>query len=79
MKSTVKLPRVAETVDEVVISEIDVEVGSQVVAGDILMRVETDKALVEVPSPISGVVAELLVSIDDEVGTGTPIVVIEST
>lgn len=79
MKSTVKLPRVAETVDEVVISEIDVEVGSQVAAGDILMRVETDKALVEVPSPISGVVVELLVSIDDEVGTGTPIVVIEST
>lgn len=79
MKSTVKLPRVAETVDEVVISEIDVEVGSQVAAGEILMRVETDKALVEVPSPISGVVVELLVSIDDEVGTGTPIVVIEST
>ena len=79
MKSTVKLPRVAETVDEVVISEIDVEVGSQVATGDILMRVETDKALVEVPSPISGVVVELLVSIDDEVGTGTPIVVIEST
>jgi pyruvate/2-oxoglutarate dehydrogenase complex dihydrolipoamide acyltransferase (E2) component len=79
MKSTVKLPRVAETVDEVVISEIEVEVGSQLAAGDILMRVETDKALVEVPSPISGTVVELLVSIDDEVGTGAPIVVIEST
>lgn len=79
MKSTVKLPRVAETVDEVIISEIDVQVGSQVAAGDILMRVETDKALVEVPTPIAGVVVELLVSIDDEVGTGAPIVVIEST
>lgn len=78
MKSTVKLPRVAETVDEVVISEIEVQVGSQVAAGDILMRVETDKALVEVPSPIAGTVVELLVSIDDEVGTGAPIIVIES-
>jgi pyruvate/2-oxoglutarate dehydrogenase complex dihydrolipoamide acyltransferase (E2) component len=78
MKSTVKLPRVAETVDEVVISEIEVHVGSQVAAGDILMRVETDKALVEVPSPIAGTVVELLVSIDDEIGTGAPIVVIES-
>lgn len=78
MKSTVKLPRVAETVDEVVISEIEVQAGSQVAAGDILMRVETDKALVEVPSPISGTVVEVLVSLDDEVGTGAPIVVIDS-
>lgn len=78
MKSTIKLPRVAETVDEVVISEIAVQVGSQVAAGDILMRVETDKALVEVPSPISGTVVEVLVSLDDEVGTGAPIVVVDS-
>lgn len=79
MKSTVKLPRVAETVDEVVISEIEVEVGAVVAAGDVLMRVETDKALVEVPSPISGTVVELLVAVDDEVLTGHPIIVIESS
>lgn len=79
MKSTVKLPRVAETVDEVVVSEIEVEVGAVVAAGDVLMRVETDKALVEVPSPISGKVAELLVAVDDEVLTGHPIIVIESS
>ena len=78
MKSTVKLPRVAETVDEVVISELVVEPGSSVVAGDILMRVETDKAVVEVPAPVSGRIVEILVSVDDEVATGTPIVVIES-
>ena len=78
MKSTVKLPRVAETVDEVIISELVVEPGSTVAAGDILMRVETDKALVEVPAPVAGRVVEFLVSIDDEVATGTPIVVIES-
>ena len=79
MKSTVKLPRVAETVDEVVVSEIEVEVGAVVAAGDVLMRVETDKALVEVPSPISGIVGELLVAVDDEVLTGHPIIVIESS
>lgn len=78
MKSTVKMPRAAETVDEVIVSEFAVEVGATVSAGDILMRVETDKALVEVPSPIAGTVVEFLVSVDDEVATGTPIVVIES-
>ena len=79
MKSTVKLPRVAETVDEVVVSEIAVEVGASISGGDILMRVETDKALVEVPSPVAGTVVEILVSVDDEVSTGAPIIVIETS
>ena len=78
MRSTVKLPRVAETVDEVVVSEILVEVGSAVAAGDILMRVETDKALVEVPSPIGGVVFEWVVAEDEEIATGAPVVVIDT-
>lgn len=78
MRTTVKLQRVADTVDEVVISEWAVEVGSTVAVGDILMRVETDKALVEVPSPVAGTVLEFLVDIDDEVTTGTPIVAIET-
>lgn len=78
MKSTVKLQRVADTVDEVVISEILITIGDPVAAGDVMMRVETDKALVEVPSPISGTILEILVAIDDEVMTGAPLVVIES-
>jgi pyruvate/2-oxoglutarate dehydrogenase complex dihydrolipoamide acyltransferase (E2) component len=78
MKTTVKLQRVADTVDEVVISEWAVEVGSTVAVGDVLVRVETDKAMVEVPSPVAGTVLEFLVEIDDEVTTGTPIVAIET-
>jgi len=78
MKTTVKLQRVADTVDEVVISEWAVEVGSTVAVGDVLVRVETDKALVEVQSPVAGTVLEFLVDIDDEVTTGTPIVAIET-
>lgn len=79
MKSTVKLPRVAETVDEVVVSEIAVTAGDAVAVGDVLMRVETDKALVEVPCPIAGVVTEILVGIDDEIATGMPIVTLETS
>jgi pyruvate/2-oxoglutarate dehydrogenase complex dihydrolipoamide acyltransferase (E2) component len=78
MKTTVKLQRVADTVDEVVISEWAVEIGSTVAVGDVLVRVETDKALVEVQSPVAGTVLEFLVDIDDEVTTGTPIVAIET-
>jgi len=78
MRTTVKMPRVADTVDEVVIVEWLVEVGTNVLAGDVLMRVETDKALVEVPSPVAGTLTAQLVAVDDEVVTGTPIAQLET-
>lgn len=78
MKSTIKLPKVADTADNVVVSEIMVAPGQSVAAGDVLMSVETDKALVEVPSPIGGVVVDILVAVDDEIVTGTPFIVVES-
>lgn len=78
MRMTVKMPRAADTVDEFIVSEWVVPVGSPVVAGDPLMRVETDKALVEIPSPVSGTLVEQLAAIDDEITTGQPIAVIES-
>lgn len=78
MKMTVKMPRAADTVDEFVVSEWLVEPGATVAAGDPIMKVETDKALVEIPSPVAGTLLEQLVSIDDEVSTGDPIAVIES-
>jgi len=74
----VKMPRAADTVDEVMVSEWVVAVGAAVAAGDPILRVETDKALVEVPSPVAGTLVEQLVAVDDEIATGTPIAVIES-
>lgn len=78
MKTSVKMPRVADTVDEVVIAEWLVEIGARVEIGDVLMNVETDKAVVEVPSPVSGVLIAQLVAVDDEVVTGTPIAQLET-
>lgn len=78
MKMTVKMPRAADTVDEVVVTEWVVEPGVEVNAGDAILRVETDKAQVDVPAPVSGILVEQLVVIDDEISTGTPIAIIES-
>jgi len=78
MKSTAKMPKVADSIDEVYISEILVAPGNTVQAGDPLMLVETDKASVEVPSPVSGTVIAILVVIDQAVSTGAPIVEIET-
>lgn len=78
MKTTIKMPRVGDTVDEVYLVTWKKNVGESVAKGEILMEVETDKATVEVPSPIEGTVVQLLFAEGDEIKTGDPIVVCET-
>jgi pyruvate dehydrogenase E2 component (dihydrolipoamide acetyltransferase) len=78
MRHIVKLPRVADTVDEVVVLEWHVLVADVVVAGDRLVTVETDKVTVEIPSPVGGTVVDLHVDVDDEISTGQQLCTIEA-
>lgn len=78
MRHTVKLPKLSETVDEMIILEWMVEVGDRVDEGQPIVSVETDKVTVEMPSPLAGMVVELLVEPDEEVTTGASLAVIES-
>ncbi|MCY3561277.1 MAG: hypothetical protein OXH20_08945 [bacterium] len=78
MRQTVKLPKLGDTANEVLVLEWSVAVGDAVAAGDVLMRVETDKVEADVPSPVAGTVAELSVGVEDEVPVGAAICVIES-
>ena len=78
MKFKIKMPKVADTTDEVVIVSWLASVGQAVEEGQALVSVETDKAIVEVPAPISGTLTETLVSADDEIVTGDPIAWIET-
>jgi pyruvate/2-oxoglutarate dehydrogenase complex dihydrolipoamide acyltransferase (E2) component len=75
----VKLPRLGETVDEVVVMEWEAQVGDEVAEGGVLLRVETDKAVVEVPSPVAGRIVEQVVSEGDEITTGDVVAFVEST
>lgn len=77
MRSTLKMPKVGDAVDEVVISEIQVEKGAKVAEGQILFVVETDKTTVEVPAPAAGTIADILISVGDDVKTGAPTIVLE--
>lgn len=78
MRHTIKLPKLSETVDEMIIVEWLVAVGDQVDKDQPLVMVETDKVTVEMPTPLAGVVVELLVKEDDEVETGARLAVIET-
>ena len=74
-KQTFGLPDLG--VESAQISEWMVKVGDEVTAEQPLLLVESDKASVEVPSPVSGKVTELLVNAGDTVTNGQDFVVIE--
>lgn len=77
MRSTLKMPKVGDAANEVVVLEILVKPGDAVSEGQNLFVVETDKAQIEVPAPFGGTVAEILVKVNDEVPTGAPTLVLE--
>ncbi|WP_299772494.1 2-oxo acid dehydrogenase subunit E2 [uncultured Pseudoteredinibacter sp.] len=60
-----------------IVGGIHVSPGSHVCEGDVILEVETDKVVVEVPSEHTGRVIELLLSSGDEARSGTPYVCIE--
>lgn len=77
MRDTVTLPSLGENATEAVVVDLSVEPGQSVEEGQTLLTVEAEKVDVDVPAPRSGVVAEYLVSVDDEVEVGAPVCVLE--
>ncbi|VXB08324.1 dihydrolipoyllysine-residue acetyltransferase [Pseudomonas sp. 8O] len=55
---------------KVKVIEVMVKVGDSIEADQSLITLESDKASMEIPSPAAGVVEEVLVKLDAEVGTG---------
>ena len=70
MPRSFKLPDLGEGVHEGEVLAVHVSVGQEVKEGDVILEVETDKAAVEIPSPFSGTVAEILVKPGDTVKVG---------
>ena len=68
------LPDLGEGLEEAEIVAWHVNEGDHVVADQPLVSVETDKAVVEVPSPSSGRIARLFAAKGDLVKVGAPLV-----
>jgi len=73
----VTVPDIGDFSDVPVLS-ILVAAGDQVSEEDPLLELESDKATMEVPSPVSGKVAEILVKEGDAVSQGTMILMLEA-
>ncbi|UXN33727.1 pyruvate dehydrogenase complex dihydrolipoyllysine-residue acetyltransferase [Avibacterium paragallinarum] len=65
--------------DEVNVTEILVNVGDSVAEEQSILNVEGDKASMEVPAPVAGVVKEILIKVGDKVSTGSLVMKFETT
>ena len=57
--------------DEVNVTDVMVKVGERVEVDQSIINVEGDKASMEVPAPVAGIVKEIIIKAGDKVSTGT--------
>ena len=73
MSETVNLPALGESVTEGTVTRWLKEVGEEVAVDEPLVEVSTDKVDTEIPSPVAGVLQEILVQEDETVEVGAPL------
>lgn len=70
MAHELKVPSVGESITEVYIGRWHKAVGDAVQEGDVLVELESDKAMVELPAPSSGTLTQILKQEGDEAQVG---------
>jgi pyruvate dehydrogenase E2 component (dihydrolipoamide acetyltransferase) len=73
-----KLPELGENIDQGDLVRLMIAPGATVSAGQAVMELETDKAVVEVPSSVSGTVQEIRVKEGDKIKVGQVIFTVEN-
>jgi pyruvate dehydrogenase E2 component (dihydrolipoamide acetyltransferase) len=74
-----RLPDVGEGLTEADIVAWHVKPGDTIKDGQVIVEIETAKAVVELPSPFAGTVSELLVDEGQTVDVGTPIIAVDTS
>ncbi|WP_298252856.1 2-oxoglutarate dehydrogenase, E2 component, dihydrolipoamide succinyltransferase [uncultured Arthrobacter sp.] len=74
MSESVNLPALGESVTEGTVTRWLKQVGDRVEVDEPLLEVSTDKVDTEIPSPIAGVIEEILVDEDETAEVGAPLV-----
>jgi pyruvate dehydrogenase E2 component (dihydrolipoamide acetyltransferase) len=74
MSESVNLPALGESVTEGTVTRWLKQVGDRVEVDEPLLEVSTDKVDTEIPSPVAGVIEEILVAEDETVEVGAPLV-----
>ena len=72
-----KLPELGENIEQGDLVRLMVAPGANVSTGQSVMELETDKAVVEVPSSVTGTVQEIRVKEGDKIKVGQVIFTVE--
>ncbi len=72
-----KLPAIGEGVDSADVADVLVEEGQTITAGQNVLELETEKAVVEVPCPHAGKISKILVKDGDSIRVGQAILIVE--
>ena len=78
MPVDIKLPALSESINEGTVSEVRVKPGDTLKPGDIVVVVEAEKSVVEVPADSGGKVTEVLARKGDTVKVGQTLARVES-
>lgn len=73
------MPQLGETVTEGVVTKWHKKVGDTVKADEMLFDVETDKVSTEIPAPVAGVIAEIIVEEGVTAKVGAPLAIIRES
>ncbi len=73
----VKVPDIGDF-SEVPVIDLFVKVGDAIKVDDAICTLESDKATMDVPSPVAGTVKEVLVQVGSKVGEGVPLLKVEA-
>lgn len=72
-----KLPKLDDNINSADVAEIHIAVGDTIEAGQVIMELETDKAVMELQCPHAGKITKILVKKGETISTGQPIVQLE--
>ena len=67
------MPKSGITMEEGTVNQWHFQIGDAVKEGDILVSIETDKSVLDIEAPASGVLDQILVPEGETVTVGTPI------
>lgn len=74
-----RLPELGENIVAGEVVRVAVAVGARIVVGQTVLELETDKAVVEVPSTVAGRVREVAVSVGQNLAVGALILTVEAS
>ncbi len=74
---TIRIPDFGD-VQKITVVEVFIRPGEQIALEASLIALESEKAVMDIPSPFAGIIKEVLVKADDVVGSGDIIALIET-